>query len=248
MSTGVSLPSLSGKTVTGRLVNARRAIDFSAPVLGGGVSVLPLGSSTLGTASVKTRLSWQAATDDVGPVSYRVEQRRNAGAWTLLTSSTTVRTLDLVLALSGTYEFRVTPRDGAGNAGTALASRVVTPLRYEESTTLAKRTGTWLSSAASTSSGGRSLYTTATGATMTLTFNGRTAALVAPMGPTRSSFKVYVDGVYQRTVSLYASTTKPRAVVFTTGTLTYRTHTLKLVHARVGSRIRGEVDAFVVLR
>ena len=59
---------------------------------------------------------------------------------------------------------------------------------------------------------------------------------------------MYVDGVYVRTVSLYSTTTKPPTVVFTTGTMAAGTHKVTLVHTRVGSRIRADVDAFVVLR
>jgi hypothetical protein len=90
--------------------------------------------------------------------------------------------------------------------------------------------------------------TTASGASVTFTFSGRTAAVVAPMSAGRSSFKVYVDGVYVKTVSLYSAATKSRVVVYSTGTLAPQLHTLKLVHTRVGSRIRADVDAFVVIR
>lgn len=247
MSTGSSTCSLAGRTVSGRQLNASHAIDFTRGTETATVSVLPLPGSVLGTSSVATRLSWPVPAGPT-PATYRVEQCRSAGSWTQLTNSTTARTRDVTINLSGTYEFRVTPRTSGGALGTATLSRVVTPLRYEEGSSLATKSGTWLPSSSSTASGGRTVYTTATGAVMTFTFNGRTAALVAPMGPTRSSFKVYLDGVYQKTVSLYSSATKSRVVVYTTGTLAYKTHTLKLVHARVGSRIRGEVDAFVVLR
>lgn len=247
MSTGSSTCSLAGRTVSGRQLNARHAIDFARATETATVSVLPVTGSVLGTSSVATRLSWPVPAGPT-PATYRVEQCRSAGSWTQLTNSTTARTREVTINLSGTYEFRVTPRTSAGALGTATLSRVVTPLRYEEGSSLAAKTGTWLSSPSSTASGGRTVYTTATGAGITFSFNGRTAALVAPMGSTRSSFKVYLDGVYQKTVSLYSPTTKSRVVVYTTGTLAYKLHTLKLVHARVGSRIRGEVDAFVVLR
>ena len=248
LNSGVPLAAASGKTTSGRLVNARTALDFTRPVLTGTVGVLPLPGAAIGTSSVKIRLSWPVATDDLGMGSYRVEQQRNAGDWTVLAASTTARTLDPVLALSGTYQFRVTPRDAVGNWGAPLLSRVVAPSRYEEGTSLARYGGTWATASSTASSGGKTRYTTASGASVTLTFNGRTAALVAPMGPSRSSFKVYLDGVYIKTVSLYASTTRHRVVVYTTGTLASTTHTLKLVHTRVGSRIRADVDAFVVLR
>jgi hypothetical protein len=244
----VTVSSAVGRTATGRLVNARRAIDVTPPVGSGGVSVLPLPGGTLGTSSVKVRLSWPAATDDLAMGSYRLEQRRNGGAWTLIVASTTARTRDVVVALSGTYEFRVTPRDAAGNTGTPIMSRVVGPVRYEESSSLAKYAGSWGTASSTAYSGGRTRYTTASGASVTFTFNGRTGAVVAPTGRTRSSFKVYVDGAYVKTISLYSSTNKSRVVVFTTGTMAYKTHTIRLVHTRVGSRIRGEVDAFVVLR
>jgi hypothetical protein len=247
MNTGGGLASLTGKTTTSRLVNARRAIDFTRPVLGGGISVLPTAKS-IGTSSAWVRLGWGLATDDLAMSSYRVEQRRNTGAWTVLTNATTARTHDLVIALSGTYTFRVTPRDSVGNLGTPVVSRVVTPLRYEESSTGVRYAGPWALASSTAASGGKTKYTKASGASATLTFYGRTVALVAPMSSARSSVKVYVDGVHVKTVSLYSSTVRHRFVVFSTGTLSLKTHTVKLVHARVGSRIRADVDAFVVLR
>jgi subtilisin family serine protease len=247
LTSAVPLAATNGLTATGRLVNARRAIDVTPPIQTGGLSVLPAASALLGSGTVTARLSWPAASDDLAMGSYRVEVSRNGGAWTTL-ATTTARTLDQVLAFSGTYQFRVTARDAAGNATAPLVTRVITPVRYEETTSLAKYAGSWSSSTQTSASGGKTRFTSGSGASVTFSFNGRTGALVAPLGPTKSSLKVYVDGAYVKTISLYASTTRPRTIVYTTGTLGAGTHTLKLVNVRVGSRIRADVDAFVVLR
>jgi len=221
--------------------------DWTTPTLSGGVSVLPT-VATLGLSSIKVRLSWGQAVDDVGMGSYRVEHRRNGGAWTQLVASNAARTYDVVIGLSGTHEFRVTPKDALGNVGAPVYSRVVSALRYDDTGAHASYVGAWTTVSLSGATGGKVRYTTASNASMTFTFSGRTGAVVAPLSSIRSSFKVYVDGVYAKTISLYSATTKPPTVVFTTGTLASTTHTIKLVHTRVGSRIRADVDAFIVLR
>jgi hypothetical protein len=127
-------------------------------------------------------------------------------------------------------------------------SRVVSAVRFDDTGTHAAYSGAWTTVSLSGATGGKVRYTTASNAAVTFTFSGRTGAVVAPLSSIRSSFKVYVDNVYMKTVSLYSATTKPPTVVFTTGTLASGTHTIKLVHTRVGARIRADVDAFVVLR
>ena len=57
-----------------------------------------------------------------------------------------------------------------------------------------------------------------------------------------------MDGVFVTTISLYNAASQSRQVLFTTGFLASGKHTLRLVNTRVGSRSRGEVDGFVVLR
>ena len=72
-------------------------------------------------------------------------------------------------------------------------------------------------------------------------------AWVSGMGPTRGSAKVYLDGVYVKTVSLWASANTSRNVVFGRNWGTMGSHTLRIVVAGTSGHSRVDVDAFVRL-
>jgi uncharacterized protein YkwD len=59
--------------------------------------------------------------------AYKVERRVDGGAWATVWSSTTVKSLTLLLPGSHTYEFRVAARDKAGNWGAWSAASVQLP-------------------------------------------------------------------------------------------------------------------------
>ena len=94
-------------------------------------------------------------------------------------------------------------------------------------------------------SGGSTTYATATGARARATFTGRGVALVAPIGTTRGSTRIYIDGVYRGTVSLRSSTNKSRVVDYSITFPTVGTHTIEL---RLRGNGRVDLDAFVILR
>jgi hypothetical protein len=96
----------------------------------------------------------------------------------------------------------------------------------------------------SLASGGTTTYATASGARARTTFSGRAIALVAPVGPTRGSAKIYVDGVYAATVSFKASAGKSRVVMYTRTFTTFGRHTIEV---RLTGTGRVDVDAFVIL-
>ena len=64
---------------------------------------------------------------------------------------------------------------------------------------------------------------------------------------TLGSVKVYVDGVYRGAVSLNASSTAWRQVVYVRGFSSSGTHTIKLVCAGTAGHPKIDLDAFVVL-
>jgi hypothetical protein len=71
-----------------------------------------------------------------------------------------------------------------------------------------------------------------------MTFTGREIAVIAPKGPKRGKAKIYVDGVYIKTISLRA-TSSPAGVVFTRA-FGSGTHTIKCV---VGTDVLVRLDA-----
>jgi hypothetical protein len=142
----------------------------------------------------------------------------------------------------------VTPRDALGALGGTSPILAIKPSRFEEGSSLMTRKGTWRTATSSSYSGGKAVYATSSGASATFTFNGRTAAFVAPRSKVRSSVRVYLDGSLVKTYSLYSATAQHRVVLYSTGLLPYGRHTVRVVNAYAGGRTRADVDAFVVFR
>ena len=68
---------------------------------------------------------------------------------------------------------------------------------------------------------------------------------IAPKGPTRGSLKLYVDGAYVGTVSLHRSSSVSRVVVAARSWLTSGAHTVRAVVVGTLHHPRVDIDAFV---
>ena len=139
-------------------------------------------------------------------------------------------------------------RDGAGNWGAWSPAATVTPVRYQETTSLATWHGTWHRYATSSSSGGSSRYATGKGASVTFRFTGRAFGIVSPKGPSRGSARLYVDGGYISTIDLHRSSWTPRIIVAARSWSSSGTHSVRLVSLGTRGHSRIDVDAFLVLR
>lgn len=124
----------------------------------------------------------------------------------------------------------------------------MTPVRSEETTTGVTYRGTWRRVTLTGASGGAVKYATWGGASATLRFTGRAVAWVAPLGPTRGSARIYVDGTYRTTVNLYRSAASSRRVVYRASWSTSGTHTLEMRVVGTSGHPRVDVDVFEVLR
>ena len=248
MASGKPLAGTSGKTVTGRIVDALWAVDTSAPVALAPTSHGFVSSSRLGSG-VKVRVAWPAATDDLsGMGTYAVRHSVNGGGWSALTTTTTARTLDRALAINATYRFGVRARDRGGNDSAWVDGPSIQPRLYQESTSLARYGGTWTSTSSSSASGGRTRYATRAGAWVEFRFNGRAVAVVSPKSPSRGSVKIYVDGAFVKTVSTYRSSGLSKVLVFARSWGSTGSHTVRLVVAGTSGHPRFDVDALLVLR
>jgi hypothetical protein len=76
---------------------------------------------------------------------------------------------------------------------------------------------------------------------------GNSIAWVAYKAPGYGSAKVYIDGVYAATVSLYRSSSLSRALVYAKTWASNRTHTIKVVVVGTAGHPRVDIDAFVRL-
>jgi len=249
LATGTPLASMAGLTATGRLVNAYRAVDGVAPV------ALPVNrhginaGTVITSTAVSTSMIWPAATDDLsGVASYWLMRSANGGSWGTITSTTTARSAKRDFVFGTEYRFRLRARDKAGNIGPTVDGPVVKASLVQEATSLATYGGTWKSATSAPASGGKLRYSTTPGASVEFAFTGRAIGVVAPKGSTRASVKVYVDGLYVQTVSLYRSTTRSRVVVFARSWETTGRHRVKLVTVASSGRTRVDIDAAVILK
>jgi subtilisin family serine protease len=234
-------------TSSGRVADAKYAVDISPPSPPGSVRVKGRTGATIGSTSVPMKITWSESSDATGIESYRVRYRRaGASSWTTLTSATTTRSISVTLSKDVAYEIDVSARDRGGNRTTAIVP--VTPKRYSESSTRVTYGGTWRLSTVSSHSGGKARYTSTAGRWASFRITGRSFAWVAPKGPTRGSAKVYVDGVYRTTVSLYASSTVYRRIVFATSWGSVGDHVVKIVVSGTSGHPRVDVDAAIVAR
>ena len=237
---------LSGLVASSRVVDARYAVDISAPGLGW-MTARARSGSTLGRTSTSMSLSWSAAADDTGVEYYRVRYRRaGTSSWTTITSATTGRSASVTLAYATRYEIELLARDRGAN--TSVAILAVTPTKYEESSTRFTWGGTWGTSTSSSYSGGRARFTGTAGRWSVFNVSGRSVALVATKSRSRGSANVYVDGRWKATISLYSSTTKYRYVVYATAWPTSGSHTIKVVVKGTSGHPRVDIDAVVVGR
>ncbi len=241
-------PGTAGLTVTGRIVDAYRALDRVAPTAKAPTSVGFAVGSQLGSKTASVVVGWPAVADDRSGVgAYGLQSQAGAGSWTTAVSATAGRSATRTLALSTAYGFRVRARDGAGNWGPWSATTAGTPVRHEESSSRVTYHGTWHRFRTSSSSGGSSRFTTSKGASVSFTFTGRGLAIVAPRGQSRGSAKLYVDGRYVSTVNLYRSSWTPRIVVAARSWSSSGAHTATFVALGTPGHARVDIDAFLVV-
>jgi hypothetical protein len=144
--------------------------------------------------------------------------------------------------------FGVRARDRATNWGAWAIAPAVTAVRYQETNPAITYGGSWSRIRSGSASAGGTRYASRAGASVSFRFTGRAVAVIAPMGRTRGSAKVYLDGVYSSTISLHRSSSAARVVVVSRAWSASGVHTIKLVVAGTARHPRVDVDAFAILR
>jgi subtilisin family serine protease len=240
----------AGLTVSGRVVDAYRALDSTGPIARAPTSYDFVVGSQMAWTGAATRVGWPAATDDrTGVAAYGLQVRAGSGAWSWVVGSTGSRSAVRTLTFGTAYGLRVRARDGADNWGPWTATAVsVTPSRYQETSSTIAYGGWWGRVRNVWASGGQTSYATHPGASATFRFTGRAFAMIAPKGPTRGSAKLYVDGHYISTFSLYRSTWTPRIVVAARSWPVSGAHSVNVVVVGTAGHPRIDIDAFAVLR
>jgi hypothetical protein len=200
-------------------------------------------------STLSTTIVWPAATDDhSGVSSYVVRRRIGTGSWSIIASALTTRWLKVGLAFNTATQFGIAGRDGVGNVGPQAESPPATAVLLQDGTSLAKYNGTWSLVRTSTASNGRLHASTRAGASVEFKTTARTIAIVGRKRTGNGRAKIYVDGVYVKTIDFYRSSTQSKVVVFNQSWPTNGLHSVKLVVVGTSGRPRVEVDAFPILR
>ncbi len=208
--------------------------------------------TTLGHGS--TVISWDGWDDTgtsagTGIAGYELQQSVTGGAFKAVALPTpTTTSLPMALKLGVTTRFRVRATDGAGNRSSWATGSAFTPTLYEDTNSTLVYSGTWKRASSTTASGGTTTYATKAGAKVSLTFTGSGVAFVAPLGPTRGSVAISIDGGPQQTMNLHSSSVVARRVAFTWGWYAVGKHTITVRVLGTAGHPRVDVDAFEVLR
>ncbi|WP_433791408.1 peptidoglycan recognition protein family protein [Actinoplanes sp. CA-252034] len=223
---------LSGKvaTTTAQVIVDPVAPDFSEPPQVG------LREGTVG-ATVPVRLGW-AATDTSGLKSVRV---RGAASENL--SGGTRQHADTA-RLGDPATWAVTATDRAGNPASASVTRTPVLLTEAEAT----RTGTWRTVRDQGFLGGEAVAGSTAGASLTWTFTGSSAALVANRTTASGRVRIYVDEEFQGIVDLRSASARNGQAVWARSWRGSGTHTVRAQAEGTTGRPSVVLDGLVYLR
>jgi GH25 family lysozyme M1 (1,4-beta-N-acetylmuramidase) len=218
-------------------------VDGIAPTIAAPAAWLMTGQ--LGPTTTRVAIGW-AGSDPSGIVSYHLDRQVNGGAWARLSLSTATSVSVIhTLTLGAVYRYRLAATDRLGNVTAWTYGRPFKALLVQQSHTSVTYGGAWHPSFVSDASGGTLKYATTAGAWASYAVYGSSAAWVAYTGPGRGYARVYLNGVYQKTISLHASTNSARRIVFAARWGSMSGRALKVVTVGGSTHPRVDVDAFL---
>ena len=220
-------------------------VDSLAPVVAAPRVAVPSGSRP--SSSVPARFSW-SATDASAIASFDVAIRKNGGSWTAVANGTKATSYTRSLVPGAAYELRVRATDARGHRSAWRAGAATRVTAYGESSSRLTYSGTWTRTTSSAYWGDALRYAKRSGATAAITVTARAIAWVAPVGPTRGSARIYVDGTYAGTVSLHARSFGGPRTVFQRSWPASGSHTIKIKVSGTPGHPRVDMDGFIVVR
>jgi hypothetical protein len=208
-----------------------------------------LGAGIVGSSTVNVRTSWSAIDPD-GIRSYTVQRQVNAGSWsTVVLSSLTQTAITQALTFGATYRYRVRAIDRLGHVGSYTYGRPFKVRLVQQTSSAITSPWSFRTVYTSYASGGSLKYNPYSGSDFTYTFSSASVAWVSVRGPTRSDHvEFYVNGAEVRApLSLYASTTQYRRIVFARNFGANGTRALYVHNLGFQGHTRLDIDAFVLL-
>jgi hypothetical protein len=210
------------------------------------VPVLGFQPGRMSSASYPAAVRW-ASVGTGTAAKYQVDRSVNGGPFARF-ATTRATSLAASLVPGRDYAFRVRGVTAAGVRGPWRSTAELRPRGYGDASSALTYGGTWRTVANDALWGGRAHVTGTAGRSVTMTFTGGAAAVVSTLGPSHGSFRVYVDGVYRRTVKTYATGTAYRRVVYSVQWPVSATHTIRIVVAGTAGHPRVDIDGILVLR
>ena len=189
-------------------------------------------SWTNSSANAASSYEVQRSLDGAGYLPFAIK-----GGGTFSTTAT--------LAPGHTYRFRV--RGIASIPGPWREGPSQRPVGYSEASAKIAYGRTWSLGSRSEYWGGHTRFARASGATATLGFTGREAAIVVAVGPTRGSFDVIVDGVYRKTIKTYRTTAAFKQVLYVVQWPADGPHTVRIKVKGTAGHPRVDLDGFMAL-
>jgi hypothetical protein len=202
--------------------------------------------TALSAGKVPVRLTWSGADATSGVASYELSQSTDGAAWTTVSATLTSGSLNRPLSAGHSYRFRVRATDAAGNVGGWAYGSTFRVSGYQEGNAHLKYAGSWGTSTSTAWWGGKARASSSPGATVKMTFAGRSFAWVGLTAKTRGKARVYVNGVLKATIDLYSATTEAQRLVWTASWSTSATRTVTIKVVGTSGRPRIDVDAFLV--
>jgi hypothetical protein len=220
-------------------------LDTTTPSIQSGPDTRLLAGGTLQSGTAPVEALWTGADATGGITRYGIEWRNGAETYsTVNRSNPASSTLLRQFPRGCSCSLRVNAEDAAGHVSPWAVGPAFVPTVVQERSSLVVYRGQWTVATSTRHDGGRDRYATAASASARLDFTGRGIAWVAPMGSTRGKADVYLDGVKAATVSLYASSSRYRRLVFARNWPEAGAHRIAV---RTTSSKRVDLDAFVIL-
>jgi hypothetical protein len=211
------------------------------------VASIPAGTR-IAAGAVPVRLAWS------GPAGDGIEhfdlQQLDGSDWVDVVSPTAVRITRPLQPASG-YRFRVRAA-AEGDASAWVPGSEFALTAYQESSPKIAYRGIWKRGSSASAYGGAVKHTRDRGASAKLSATARSLAVVAPKGPASGKAAILIDGKLVKVVDLYASSFRPRMVVFARNWTLAQRHTITLralaTRNHRSSGIRVALDAIITIR
>jgi hypothetical protein len=228
------------------------SIDVATDTTGPGLPGTPTHAlSGSGQPGVPVRISWAPAADNVGGsgvVGYRLWWSIDGGPDQILADVTGTNYWTSLSNTSHTYRFRVQAKDAAGNFGWRRTGPTFRTFSYSESNSSVRYSGSWTLSNSVVYVGGKARWASTANRSATLSFNGSRVGWLARRGPDQGSARIYIDGSLFKTISLHASTTSNRQLVFTRSWSAAGNHSIRIVVVGTAGHPKVTLDQIYVLR